>query len=337
MILLQLQAQAQRNSQTNPNRQSLQAPTAAQPLPIHGAQHLAEPHHPMSLSKNQNINRSSLLPHIQPLTGQMQADSSFPALGNSSQKAQETENQADSKGVHAGPTSSSNVNVANPDREIPINALQAANKQQQHMQPPQAPFSMYGGTSSTFHSLSYSRPSMSSATASLKPQTQDSQIRQAQVSQGMVSTQLPMNSMNMPKYDKQISGNESKRPFSQLTSPSSLPQNSVAWQPSASKDQRTNAFPSLAFVKQEVEPTADQHKSQFSAPESSSFGSVRADEGNSATVPLKEENMDKQSSRTGPTAATSTITNQISVPMSAQVEPAMQVRTHYFIIISLKI
>ncbi|KAH7652475.1 transcription initiation factor TFIID subunit 4 protein [Dioscorea alata] len=292
-VQLQLQAQAQRNSQTNPNRQSLQAPTAAQPLPIHG---------------------------------QMQADSSFPALGNSSQKAQESENQADGKGVHAGPTSSSNVNVVNPDREIPINTLQAANKQQQHMQPPQAPFSMYGGTTSTFHSLSYSRPSMSSATASLKPQTQDSQIRQAQVSQGMVSTQLPMNSMNMPKYDKQISGNESKRPFSQLTSPSSLPQNSVAWQPSASKDQRTNAFPSLAFVKQEVEPTADQHKSQFSAPEGSSFGSVRVDEGNSAIVPLKEENMDKQSSRTGPTAATSTIANQISVPMSAQVEPAMQMR-----------
>ncbi|KAM0936736.1 putative transcription factor Hap3/NF-YB family [Dioscorea sansibarensis] len=325
-VQLQLQAQAQRSSQTNPNRQSVQAPTAAQPLPIRGAQHLAEPHHPMSSSHNQNANRSSLLPHIQPSTSQLQADSSFPALGNSTQKALETENQADGKGVHAGQTSSSNVNVVSSDREIPISTLQAANKQQQHMQPPQAPFSMYGGTASTFHSLSYSRPSMSSATAALKSQTQDSQIRQAQGSQGMVSTQLPMNSMNMPKYDKQISGNELKRPFSQLTSPSSLPQNSVAWQPSASKDQR-NAFPSLAYVKQEVEQTTDQHKSQFSAPEGSSFGSVHVEEGNSATVSLKEENMEKQSSRIGLTAATNTITtNQISGPMSAQVEPAMQMR-----------
>ncbi|KAJ0973728.1 hypothetical protein J5N97_015693 [Dioscorea zingiberensis] len=294
-VQVQLQAQTLRNSQTNQNRQPLQAQISSQPLPTRG---------------------------------QMQADASFPALGNSSQKSQETENQADSKGVHAGQSSSSNVNVVNPEREISMNASQGANKQQQHMQPPQAPFSMYGGTANTFHSLSYPRPSMSSATTSLKSQTQDSQIRQAQVSQGMVPTQLPMNSVNMPKYEKQATGNESKRPsFSQLTSPSPLQQNSAAWQPPANKDHRSNAFPSLAYVKQEVEQTADQHKSQFSAPEGSSFGPMRIDEGNSTTVPSKDENMEKQSSRVGLTASTSTITtNQISGPMTAQVEPTVQIR-----------
>ncbi|KAG1366867.1 transcription initiation factor TFIID subunit 4b [Cocos nucifera] len=334
---LRLHAQSGRNAQTNPNQYSLQA--QASQISAGGAQQFVEsqavpPLHLTPSSQNQKGPRSPPRQPYAPLsTVQMQSDTSN--LASNIQKSREIENKSDAKG-YVTQNFPGNVNTMNAERDISMNSLQAVNKPQQHTQLPQTSFSMYGSTQSNFHAHPYPRPSISGATTSLKSQTQDSLTRQAPHTQGVVMTQLgptqPVNMMNMPKSEVQNITNETKRLQSgSLTSHAASQHHPVAWQLSANKEQRSSALPPMPYVKQEVadQPSEPPHKSQFTSPGGSSFGSMHSNQGNQNLESSKEETLEKQSSKLGYSTPAIMTGNkvQVSSPMAIQGDQPMQMRS----------
>ncbi|XP_010939116.1 transcription initiation factor TFIID subunit 4b isoform X2 [Elaeis guineensis] len=335
-VQMQLHAQSTRNAQTNPNQYSLQTQASSQQISAGGAQQFVEsqsvpPLHLTPSSQNQKGPRSPPRQPYPPLsTVQMQADTSN--LASNIQKSREIENKSDAKG-YVTQNFPGNVNTMNAERDISMNSLQAVNKLQQHTQLPQTSFSMYGSTQSNFHGHPYPRPSISGATTSLKSQTQDSLMRQAPHTQGVVMTQLgptqPVNVMNMPKSEVQNVTNETKRLQSgSLTNHAASQHHPVAWQLSANKEQRSGAFPPMSYVKQEVAdpPSEPPHKSQFTTPEGSSFGSLHSNQGNQNLESSKEETLEKQSSKLGYATPASMMGNkaQVSNPMVIQGDQTVQ-------------
>ncbi|XP_038990387.1 transcription initiation factor TFIID subunit 4b-like [Phoenix dactylifera] len=323
-VQMQLHAQSSRNPQTNPNQYSLQTQASSQQILAGGAQQFIEsqavpPLHLTPSSQKQKGPRSPPRQPYAPLsTVQMQIDTSN--LESNIQKSREIENKSDGKG-YVTQNFPGNVNTMNPERDISMNSLQAVNKQQQHTQLPQTSFSMYGSTQSNFHAHSYPRPSISCATTSLISQTQDSLMRPAPHTQGVVMTQLgptqTVNVMNMPKSEVQNTTKETKRLQSgSLTSHAASQHNPVAWQLSANKEQRSSAFPPMPYMKQEVadQPSEPPHKSQFTTPESSSFGSIHSNQGNQNLESSKEETLEK----------TVIYKAQVSSPMAIQGDQTMQ-------------
>ncbi|OVA17084.1 Transcription initiation factor TFIID component TAF4 [Macleaya cordata] len=274
-------------------------------------------------------------------TVQLQTDPSLPTTENSSQKSTETEHQSDSQGMHVNQMSSASMSTVKQEREHPAIPLRGINKQQQqqqHLHFSQTPFPVYGANMSNYHPHGYSAPPVSAGLPSLKPHTQDSQMRQVPLHHGMGSTQAagasqPMNVMNASKYEIQTSASEPKRfhggPLSHSTSHPTMQNNVAQWQP-MNKEQKISALSSMACVKQEVvDQTQDQqHKSQFSTSlGSSSFGAGQLDQGNTASPGTsKDEMMEKQSSRNPFSTSTTTVqTNSASVSMASQVDPTMVV------------
>ncbi|XP_008787155.1 transcription initiation factor TFIID subunit 4b-like isoform X2 [Phoenix dactylifera] len=334
---LHTQAQAARNLQTNPNQYSLQTEASSQQMASGGAQQFIEsqsvpPLHSMPSSQNQKGTRSPPRQSYVPTsTVQMQNDTS--KLDSNSQKSREIEKKSDGKGVQVTQNYPSNVSTANPERDISMNSLQAVNKQLQHTELPQTSFSMYGSTQSNFHAHAYPRPSISSATTSLKSQTQDSVMRQAPHPQGVVMVQSgstrPMNVMNMPKYEVQNTTSETKRLHGgSLTSHATPQQSPGARQLSANKEQRNSAFPPMPFGKQEVadQPSEPPSKSQFSTSEGSSFVSLNINQRNQNLGSSKEEILEKQSSKMGYSTLASVMgTTQVSSPMATHGEQTLQI------------
>ncbi|KAG1342058.1 transcription initiation factor TFIID subunit 4b [Cocos nucifera] len=332
-VQMQLHAQAARNPQTSPNQYSLQS---SQQISSGGAQQFMEsqavaPLHSMPSSHSQKGSRSPLHQHYAPTSAvQMQTDTS--ELNSNIQKSLEIQNKSDGQGVYISQNIPSNTNMVNPERDISMNSLQAANKQLQHTQLPQTSFSMHGSTQSNFHAQAHPRRSISSATT-LKSQTQDSLMRQAPHTQGGVmaqpgSTQL-MNVMNMPKYEVQNTSSETKRLHGgSLTSHAATQQNPGAWQLSANKEQRSGAFPPMPFVKQGVadQPSETPGRSQFTTSEGSSFGSLNINQRNQNLGSSKEEMLEKQSSKMGYSTPESLMgTTLLSSPMATQGEQTMQI------------
>ncbi|XP_010905279.1 transcription initiation factor TFIID subunit 4b isoform X2 [Elaeis guineensis] len=324
-VQMQLNAQAARNPQTSPNQYSLQS---SQQISSGGAQQFIES---MPPSHSQKGSRSPLhQPYAPTSTVQIQTDTS--KLDSNIQKSREIESKLDGKGVHVSQNITSNISTVNPERDISMNSLPAANKQLQHTELPQTSFSMYGSMQSNFHAQAHPRPSISSATT-LKSQTQDSLMRQAPHTQGVVmaqpgSTQL-MNVMNMPKYEGQNTTSETKRLHGgSLASHATPQQNPGAWQLSANKEQRSSAFPSMPFVKQGFadQPSEPPSKSQFTTSEGSSFGSLNINQRNQNLGSSKEEMLEKQSSKMGYSPHASMMgTTLVSSPMATQGEQTMQI------------
>ncbi|XP_068636536.1 transcription initiation factor TFIID subunit 4b isoform X2 [Aristolochia californica] len=306
----QAQVQAAQNSQTNPLPYQPESQASGQQLtaPTSSAQQFSDAQHtqpsPVSAS-----------------TAKMQTDT-FTSQETSAQMSREAGIQLETQGMRV------NQVVVKTERESSMASLPPVNKQQQqhlHLQP--TSFPMYGGTTiNNYNPHGYSGPSVPSGPTSLKPQTQESQLRQVQHLQGSPSTQLiatqPMSLVNTTKYEIQNNMNETKRlhggSIPHLNSPSPLQQNSTAWLPSLNREQKIDQ----ATDQQQKPP----HLLTMQRP---TFGTAHSDQGNSAPGPSKDEGAEKQAARVSFPSPTGLIaTSQISGPVTTPTDPSMQMRSH---------
>ncbi|KAG1347879.1 transcription initiation factor TFIID subunit 4b [Cocos nucifera] len=342
------QQQAQAAWQANQNQYKVQIQASSQQPSYSGANQLIRPQtfrlvHPMPSLKSQKEDKSSPLQHTASAsTVQMQIDTSFSTPENTIRKSEKNENMSGCKGMCSSPSPSTSMNVVNPEKEISTFSSQAVNKSQQQMQVPQTSFSMHGSSIGNLDAHTYPRPFIGAAATSLRPQPQNSQMRQAMASQGIVSTQSgsmqPMSAVNMTKYEMQNMSNETKRmhgdSVSYLSNQSAHKQNPNAWQlPTANilnKDPKNSAPPSVPFVKQEVvdQSAEPQSKPQVVASKGSSFVSESTDQGSPTSGHMKDETLETRPSRVGLSASTSTITqNQISGSVASQSVSMMQMHS----------
>ncbi|KAJ6810680.1 transcription initiation factor TFIID subunit 4b-like isoform X1 [Iris pallida] len=324
-VQVQLQNQATRNPQTNPNQYSLQTQASSQQLLSRGPHQFSEPPFPpsttMSSSQNQKGRKSPPRPSQVPAST-VPLHTNFE---NNSHKSQDMENKLNGRGMQPSQMYSTSMNTVNPEREVSMSSSPAINKQQQHMHMPHTSFSMYGGSSSNFHSHPYPRPPISHASIALKSQAPDSHVRQASQTQGMLSTQLGSVQPDAAKI--QNISNESKRLHGgSFTGHLASQQNPIPWPPHANKEQRGAGLP-MAHVKQEVvnQTSEPPHKSQLTTPEGSSFGPGQIDQSKPTLGSFKNEGIEKQSSRMGFSTSSSSIGGHISGLAATQTDTAMQI------------
>ncbi|XP_042510537.1 transcription initiation factor TFIID subunit 4b-like isoform X2 [Macadamia integrifolia] len=314
----QLQSQASLQHQNQPPQQQQQQPKMPNVQQFSDPQSFTQLH-----QKGPPTDRSQ----IPTSTAQGQNDSNFPTTEKSSQKSRETEHQLDSPGMHLSQSSSASVSMVNQEKGLSPIQIQGINKQQQQLQHlpfPHTSFPMYATMVGNYSPHSCSGPPISGATTSRKSQTQDSQMRQVPLHQGMVSNQLggatqPMNMMIMPKYEMQNSLTEPKRlqGGTHLASHSTMEQNPAQRQSSVSEEQKGGALSLMVYVKQELlDQTAEQQQMpQLSDSQgSSSLGPVQVDQ---------EETTEKQVARipfsTSANAAvpTNLASGSVATPMDA--------------------
>ncbi|WOL16961.1 transcription initiation factor TFIID subunit 4b-like isoform X2 [Canna indica] len=308
-VQMQLQTQASRNAQANTNPFLLQAQASSQQLSSSSAQQLTGPQSCPALHSgpsSQNVKFTGS-PNRQPYAPpKVQPGTDLAAPNTINLKSREVENRSDGKGAHSPQSYTSNTNITNPERDASI-VSQAVNKQQ-HTQLQQTSFPKSGSTSISSHA--YPRPSMGLST-SLRPESLDSNTRQVSASQGAVSTRQthPMGVMNAPRYE-QSSANETKRQKTgTMTSSSASQQNTVMWQ-TANKELKDSAFPSMTYVKQEIidQTSEPPNKSNFASSESTSLGSARVNQRNSA---LESSRMMATAQGSLPNQSDQTVHNQI--------------------------
>ncbi|KAI8002437.1 Transcription initiation factor TFIID subunit 4b [Camellia lanceoleosa] len=316
MAVYKLQAQAARNSQTGPNQFSLQSQVSAQhhlKMPPVGAQQGMAPQSFAQLHQK-GVTSPTDPSHIPSSAAQLKTDSSNAATDNNGKKSQEMERHLDSHGMPASQMSSSSLSNIKQERErstIPIQGL--SKQQQQHLHFSQSSFPIYGSTGGNY-GHPFSGTNVNSSAASLKQQPHDSQMRQGPVHQSIGATQLGtstqvMNVLNVPNFERQNPFSEPKRvqggTLTHLTNNSTLQQNAVQWQSSASKEQKNGALSSMTHVKQEPvdQGNEQQHKSQLSSPQGlSSFSPLQVERGNAITGTLEDETLEAQPSRMSITA-----------------------------------
>ncbi|KAG8390944.1 hypothetical protein BUALT_Bualt01G0136200 [Buddleja alternifolia] len=227
-------------------------------------------------------------------SGRPSSDLSNPTTESDAAKSQEVESQADSQGVPGSHISNPSSSALSQERKHPAFPTPGLNKQQ-HMHFSQASFPTYGSAGSSYSP--FSATNISSST-SLRPQSHDSQMRQAPAPQNMSANHLgpktqSMSMMNMPKFDRPHSFNDPKKiqggSLTHMNSNSGL------------------------YVKQEpVDQSNEQHKAQLSSPQGiSPLSSAPFKQGNAAPGNLKDESFEMQSSRTGFTPPTSLSNSRI--------------------------
>ncbi|KAL5709418.1 hypothetical protein ACHQM5_020110 [Ranunculus cassubicifolius] len=286
----QTKVQAAQNQQTVPQ---VQPQTSSQQQQQAKMQSVSVPQlkdsHPFS-QLNQQGPRVPTDPPQVPITKiEIQSDSSFSNRESDSQK-REKDHQSDSQGMHSNQVSSSSMGASNQER---VPAIQGLNKnQQQHLHlPQQTSYPIYGSHMTNYHAHPYPGQSIGVSSSSLRPQLQDSQIRQVSLQQSMIPAQSggmtqPTSSMNNQNNEIQNYGTEAKRlqggSFPQMTSQSTMQQNSLAWQSSVGKDRKGTPIASLPYIKQEVlSQSQEQHTSHIAASSSAtSFNSGKIDPGN---------------------------------------------------------
>ncbi|XP_059432337.1 transcription initiation factor TFIID subunit 4b-like [Corylus avellana] len=256
---------------------------------------------------------------------QMPAGSSYPTIEKDAQKTREVNHQSDSHGVQVSQVSSSSESTVNQEREQSSIAIQGLNKQQQqHLHFPP----IYGSTGGNYHP--YSGTNVNTSTSSVKPQPHDTQLRQISQHQNLSSTQLGgttqgMNMMSLPKFERQNSINDPKRvqggSVSHLANNSTSQQKSVPWQTSSNKEQYSAPSSSVAGVKQEIiDQATEPHFSHSQG--LSCFSSAQLGQGNATPGIVKDETLEKQSSRMGLSTSTSMMpSNSVSPSMTTQVDP----------------
>ncbi|XP_057973427.1 transcription initiation factor TFIID subunit 4b isoform X2 [Malania oleifera] len=271
--------------------------------------------------------------HIASSAAQMQADSSNNNAENSAKKSREMEHRSDSQGMQASQVSSSSLSAVSQERERSTIPIQGLNKQQQqHLHFSQTSFSMFGSAGANYRP--YSGANGNHPVSSLKPQSHDSQIRQLPLNQNMGPTPLGgatqgMAVTSVPKFERQNSITDPKRvqggSLTHLTNNSTLQQNSVPWRPSTCADQNSGPFSTMAYVKQEPVEQANeqQQKSQLSVSQGpSSFSAVQVEQGNVIAGTLRDESLEKHSSRMDFSSSTSMMpSSSVSTSMTSQVEP----------------
>ncbi|PIA30756.1 hypothetical protein AQUCO_05400094v1 [Aquilegia coerulea] len=317
-----IQMQGQAKAQAAPNSQKLSHQLQAQPqsssqqqqqvkMPSLNASQSADSHPFPQLHQEGHV-ASTDSTHVPPAKVELQSDSSFPSKETTLQK-RESEHQSGLQGVHAKNVSSSSMGSVKQERDLPV--TKGLNQQQpQHLHLPQTTYPMFAAN--TYHAHPYSGQSVGISSTSLKPQTQDSQIRQVTPHQTLVPTQSggatqPMSLRTVQNYDKQISSNDPKRmhgaSFSHLQTQSTLQHNPIPWQSSVGKDKIGSSLASMPYVKQEVVvQSQEQHIPQIPASSiSTTFSSGKNNQGNPA-----------------PTG-----THSISNSMPTQLDPSVAVHT----------
>ncbi|CAK9145852.1 unnamed protein product [Ilex paraguariensis] len=325
MAVYKLHSQGARNPQTGPNQFPLQSQASLQQqnlqIPSLGAKQYSES---QSFTQLQQKGPSSTTD-----SSNVSSSAAQVTMDSNSQKSRGVEHQSDVHGMRVGQISSS-MGAVNQERERPNFPVQGLSKPQQQ-QFTQASFPSYGSAGGNYHS--YPATNVNTSATSLKQQSHDSQMRQVSLHQTMGATQLgttrAMNMMSVPKFERQNCFSEPKRMqggnLTHFTNDSTLPQNSVHWQSSTSKEPKSGALSSMTFVKQEpADQSNDQpHKSQLSALQGlSSFSPLQVEEGNAVPGTFKDESFDVQSSRMGFSTSTSMLpSSSVSSSMPIQMDP----------------
>ncbi|KAJ6679012.1 TRANSCRIPTION INITIATION FACTOR TFIID SUBUNIT 4 [Salix purpurea] len=292
-------AAARLQSQPGTNQSQSQPQAGRQhnvPMPAGmSAAQFPDPHHSALHPRGSIPSEPSHNPHS---AVQLQTDSSIA----NSQKSKAVEWKPDSPVMQASQSHSSNASIANQERERSLISPQGQNKQQQHVHFPPASFPMYGSSGSNYHP--YSGTNVSTSGPSVKPQPLDPQTRQISHHQNMGVTQTggPMHNMiSTPKFERLNSADDPGRvqsgSVSQYTNKSALQQNSAPWQAPPNREKSPAPFSSLKYVKPGLLEKAgeQQNKPQLLSPQVLSPSTV--EQGNSISVNLKDQSLDKQSSK----------------------------------------
>ncbi|KAH9316588.1 hypothetical protein KI387_025215, partial [Taxus chinensis] len=230
------------------------------------------------------------------------------------QLRQAGEQHSEISSVHANQTSSINLNQVKHEVDRTMIGLSPSNQQQQHLQVPQLPFSMFGRTPGNFSSHSFSvSPGISPS--GVKAPAQDSQTRQVMHSQVGVqvqggSTQFS-NIKTIPKYDlSKLSKRREDEERQKMLQSSGASHFSGQHQPSIwatslekEKAGNTGILPSSSVhIKQEVNDNSDQQHNlqtlQQTTDNLSTIKGVALDHGQSSVLP-KTEAVEHQSIKTG--------------------------------------
>ncbi|KAK6939705.1 RST domain [Dillenia turbinata] len=297
------------NSQMGGNQFQLQSQSSAQPphqkmASVGGVSQFSDAH---SFGQLHQKGHSSPADTSNAATSaaQVRGDSTYPNMENSAQKSREMERQSDSHGMPVSQMLSSCVSAIkqDPQSTMPVHGL---NKQQQ-MHFSQTSFPMYGSAGSSYNP--YSSAGVNSPATALRPLNHDSQIRQVPPPQGISSAQTgaasqAMNVMNMPKFERQSPITDPKKvpggAIPNMLNNSSVQQNAASWQSHLAKDQKSGALSSVNYVKQEPldQSNVQQMKSQLPAGQAS-FSSANIEQGNAISGGLKDDALEKHTSRIG--------------------------------------
>lgn len=296
------------------------------PSPSAGATQFSDSHS-FSQLHHKGSNSTADPAHIPASSVQMQVSSTYAIKENNAQKPRELERPPGSHGIHASQMASSSPSTVNQERERSAVLVQGLNKQQQqHLHFPQTSYPMYGSSGANYHP--YSATNVNPPGSSLKPHPHDSQMRQISHHQNMGSASSggasqAMNTMNLPKFERQNSVNELSKvqggSISHFTNSSKSQQNIVPWQPSPNKEHNPSSLSSMAYVKPEpVDQVIDQqHKSLPSTPQGLSVAPV--EQGNAIPGTMKDEGFEKQSPRIGFSTSTSMLpSNSVSPSTTTQ-------------------
>ncbi|XP_074562216.1 transcription initiation factor TFIID subunit 4b isoform X2 [Curcuma longa] len=297
-VQMQLQVQTARNPQSNTNPFSLPAQASSQQVSPGGVQQITgtQPFPALHSLPSQNLKVPASSP------GQPHVPTLHPSTG-----PREVGIGSDGKGSHSVQNYSTSMNMSNSERDGLMGSTQPVNRPQQLQPSISVP-----GTTNSYNTHTYPRPSMSSST-SLRPHL-DSHARTVSHTQGLVSTQIrPTQSMNMvkmPTYEQSSNSETKRQQTGSLTNHSTSLHNPITWQMSANKDQKSTGLQSTAYVKQEMVDQASESPSkiQFSSSETTSFSTSHFNQGNSAFG---------SSSMMG--------TNQVSGSVPSQADQNMQV------------
>uniref|UniRef100_A0A6M2F2T7 RST domain-containing protein n=1 Tax=Populus davidiana TaxID=266767 RepID=A0A6M2F2T7_9ROSI len=321
-------AVAQLQSQSGSNQSQLQSQAGRQnnvrmPAGISAAQ-LPDPHHFVLHPRGSISSEPSRNP---PSAVQLQTDSSIV----NSQKSKAVEWQPDSHGMQASQLHSSNTSIVNQERERSSISMQGQNKQQQHVHFPPASFPMYGSGGGNYNP--YPGTKVSTPGPSVKPQPHDQQTRQISHHQNMGVTQVggpPHNMISTPKFERQNSANDPSRvhggSVSHYTNKSAVQQNSVPWQAPPNREQSPAPFSSVNYVKPgSLEQAGEQqNKPQLLSPQV--LPPAPVEQGNAISGNLKDQSLDKQSSKVVfSTSAGMVPPNSVSPSIATQLDPNGQV------------
>ncbi|KAK6938597.1 Transcription initiation factor TFIID component TAF4, C-terminal [Dillenia turbinata] len=293
------------NSQTGGNQFQLQSQASAQQHRQKMASQFSDAHSFGQLHQRGHSSPADTST-VATSAAQLRVDSTYPNTENTAQKSQEMERQSDPRGMPVSQMSSSSVSAIKqePQSTMPVHVL---NKQQQHIHFSQTSFPMYGSAGSSYNP--YSGATVNTPATSLRPLNHDSQVRQVPPPQGICSAQIgaapqAMNVMNMPKFERQSPITDPERvrggPIPNMLNNSSVQQNSASWQSHLAKGQNSGTLSSINYVKQEPldQSNEQQMKSQLPAGQAS-FSSANIEQGNAISGGLKDDALEKNTSRMG--------------------------------------
>ena len=317
--------------QSGSNQSQLQSQAGRQnnvrmPAGISAAQ-FPDPHHFVLHPRGSISSEPSRNP---PSAVQLQTDSSIV----NSQKSKAVEWQPDSLGMQASQMHSSNTSIVNQERERSSISMQGQNKQQQHVHFPPTSFPMYGSSGGNYNQ--YPGTKVSTSGPSVKPQPHDQQTRQISHHQNMGVTQVggpPHNMISTPKFERQNSANDPSRvhsgSVSHYTNKSAVQQNSVPWQAPPNREQSPAPFSSVNYVKPgSLEQAGEQqNKPQLLSPQV--LPPAPVEQGNAISGNLKDQSLDKQSSKVVfSTSGGMVPPNSVSPSIATQLDPNGQVLSH---------